>query len=571
MQSFAKVPNSARRATNVRRPPGVARSIARRPLVMRSACACGGTCPHCAGEQIDRLQPKLAVNEPGDAYEQEADRIADAVMRTPDADPAQPDPNLATGMLQRKESAAPAGQAGPAIPSGLGVQDDGTPLRDSDRDFFEPRFGRSFSDVRIHTGDKASAAAQAVSARAFTYGNAIVMGESAYAPGTQTGRALLAHELVHVMQQDADGDRSIRRQTINPDCSGHEDVLNEAWAKGLEITEQTIESLDTARQAIGMQDFGGVPLRLATAITNTFGDVGLQPGMTMLPDLIKQYEKIRDAFKAGRSLRCNISNVNVDQDECQQYDAFVIPGNSTDVFICPSFFGDDKNPVGRGVTFLHELAHSALHIGHMGGVVQNFDCGSALGFAYDIAKRNAYAYDILANCLHGEGTKAMEVTGNTPAAPPAKEAPRWALSAAIGAGLTPGVPQFAAALGGQVSLRTGEYVVFNPVIGFNLLTLPSTDNNSSTLAAATADIGLRIQQPLEGFYADVSAGGWAGFDINAGRDPAAQFTGGPTAAAGLGWRWQRLELGAQARALVPETDFDRTKLVVLGRAALLFP
>jgi hypothetical protein len=115
-----------------------------------------------------------------------------------------------------------------------------------------------------------------------------------------------------------------------------------------------------------------------------------------------------------------------------------------------------------------------------------------------------------------------------------------------------------------VSLRIGEFVVFNPVIGLNLLYLPSSSADPSTLAAATADIGLRIQQPLQGFYFDVSAGGYAGFDVDPKRDRSAQFTGGPTATVGLGWRWQRLELGAQARALVPETDFDRTHVVVFG-------
>lgn len=556
-------------ASELRRRTSLPRSRTQAPQrLMRSACACGGTCPHCAAGAAATLRPGLTVSEPGDPFERGADRVADAVMRTPDAAPASHPPHrsveTATG-LQRKESPAPAS---PAIPSGLGALGGGAPLQSSDRSFFEPRFGRSFSDVRIHTGDRASEAAQAVSARAFTLGNSIVMGEGAYAPGTQAGRALLAHELTHVAQQDAD--RIVRRKMkIDTDCGGHEDVLNAAWDKGLEITKQTIESLSTALQAISM---GGVPKSLATAITNAFGDVGLTPGdMTFLPGLITRYEKIRDAFVEGRTLHCDISNVKVDQDECKQYDAFVIPGNSTDVFICPSFFAKEKNPTGLGVTFLHELAHSALRIGHAGGVVQQFDCNASLGLEYDVAKSNAYAYDILANCLHGEGTQATEVTVKPPAAAAAAQAPRWSFSGALGAGVTPGAPRLAAALGGQVSLRTGEYVVFNPVIGFNLLYLSPSADSPASFAAATAELGLRIQQPLKGLYFDVSGGGYAGFDIDPRRDRAAQFTGGPTAAAGVGWRWQRFELGAQARALVPGTEFDRTQLAVFGHGALLFP
>jgi hypothetical protein len=44
-----------------------------------------------------RLQPELRVNEPGDAYEQEADRVADAVMRMPERAVGPPLPRQPTG------------------------------------------------------------------------------------------------------------------------------------------------------------------------------------------------------------------------------------------------------------------------------------------------------------------------------------------------------------------------------------------------------------------------------------------------------------------------------------------
>jgi hypothetical protein len=206
--------------------------------------------------------------------------------------------------------------------------------------------------------------------------------------------------------------------------------------------------------------------------------------------------------------------------------------------------------------------------------VQHFDCNAAVGLAYDDAKRNAYPYGILADCLHGEGTQVEEVTVARPTRPTASETgrseARWSISAAAGADVTPGAERFAAALGGRVSLGTGEFVIWNPTIGLNLLYLPSSSANPSNLLAATADLGLRIQQPLEGFYFDVSAGGFAGFDIDPSREPSAELTGGLTGAAGLGWRWQHLELGAGTRALVPEADFDRTQVLVFGRLALRF-
>ncbi|HEY4360503.1 MAG TPA: DUF4157 domain-containing protein [Bryobacteraceae bacterium] len=76
----------------------------------------------------------------------------------------------------------------------------GQPLDRSERAFFEPRFGRDFAKVRVHTGSLASASAQAVSARAYAVGSHVVFGSQEYSPGTATGRRLLAHELSHVVQ-----------------------------------------------------------------------------------------------------------------------------------------------------------------------------------------------------------------------------------------------------------------------------------------------------------------------------------------------------------------------------------
>ena len=77
----------------------------------------------------------------------------------------------------------------------------GRPLPNSDRAFFEPRFGRDFSQVRIHTDSKAAQLSQAIHAKAFTIGHNVVFGAKEYAPQTVAGKRLLAHELTHVAQQ----------------------------------------------------------------------------------------------------------------------------------------------------------------------------------------------------------------------------------------------------------------------------------------------------------------------------------------------------------------------------------
>ena len=79
----------------------------------------------------------------------------------------------------------------------------GRPLSENDRTFFEPRFGRDFSQVRVHTDAHAAESARAVNARAFTVGKDVVFGEGQYASEKSEGRRLMAHELMHVIQQDA--------------------------------------------------------------------------------------------------------------------------------------------------------------------------------------------------------------------------------------------------------------------------------------------------------------------------------------------------------------------------------
>lgn len=77
----------------------------------------------------------------------------------------------------------------------------GQPLDGATRAFFEPRFGHDFSKVRVYTDRRAGESARAVNALAYTFGKAIVFANRQYAPDSGEGRALLAHELTHVVQQ----------------------------------------------------------------------------------------------------------------------------------------------------------------------------------------------------------------------------------------------------------------------------------------------------------------------------------------------------------------------------------
>lgn len=90
----------------------------------------------------------------------------------------------------------------------------GSTLPSSALDFFNTRFGRDFSAVRVHTGSDAAASARAVGAKAYTVGRDIVFGAGRYDPHGREGRHLLAHELTHVVQQGAASPPLTRRMEV---------------------------------------------------------------------------------------------------------------------------------------------------------------------------------------------------------------------------------------------------------------------------------------------------------------------------------------------------------------------
>lgn len=179
--------------------------------VLQRQCACGaaagplsGACEDCTRQQALGLQRKLTIGRSDDPLEAEADRVAAEVMRPPaPRHPGHDRPAaraVATPRIQRRASApAGGGAAPPAVHQALAAP--GRPLDPSLRRVFEPRFGRDFGDVRIHTDAQAHASAQAVGARAYTVGRHVAFAGGQYAPGTLAGRQLLAHELTHVVQQ----------------------------------------------------------------------------------------------------------------------------------------------------------------------------------------------------------------------------------------------------------------------------------------------------------------------------------------------------------------------------------
>jgi len=179
------------------------------------------------------LQRKLTINQPGDAFEQEADRVADTVMRMTDPASASAVPQEVSSestnsvlqrcscgassssggeceeckstQLQRSADAPSASTDAPPIVHDV-LRSPGQPLDSATRSFMEPRFGADFSNVRVHTDPRAAESAKAVNALAYTVGNNVVFGHGRFSPQTQAGQKLMAHELAHTVQQGMAGE-----------------------------------------------------------------------------------------------------------------------------------------------------------------------------------------------------------------------------------------------------------------------------------------------------------------------------------------------------------------------------
>jgi hypothetical protein len=197
------------------------------------------------------IQPKLPVSTTENAHEQEADRIAEQVLRMPEPQlqrtgtagagyPGCQNEQTAQRHLQtRRAQTIDSGESvAPPIVHDV-LRSAGQSLDPMTRQFMEPRFGHDFSKVRVHTDAKAAASAAAVNALAYTVGRDLVFGAGQYQPATTAGKRLLAHELTHIVQQ-ANGFQS--RLAINQEGDHYE---READRTALAITQGTPSSVDS--------------------------------------------------------------------------------------------------------------------------------------------------------------------------------------------------------------------------------------------------------------------------------------------------------------------------------------
>ncbi|GAA5521934.1 DUF4157 domain-containing protein [Aliifodinibius salicampi] len=207
------------------------------------------------------IQPKLKIGQPGDKYEQEADRVADAVVNSPDAPNLQrrsveeEEEMLQTQPLEEEEETLqtqpmeeeeelqakrepgiqrkceeceqeenlqtkqkPRGHTQSGVASSKlshqlkSKSGNGSRLPEGVQTEMSQKIGANFSGVNIHTDSNAHQMNQQLGARAFTHGRDIYFNEDEYSPTSNSGKHLLAHELTHVVQQTAKNPPNIQRQ-----------------------------------------------------------------------------------------------------------------------------------------------------------------------------------------------------------------------------------------------------------------------------------------------------------------------------------------------------------------------
>jgi len=162
--------------------------------------------PSSTGSKAAGVQTKLAISQPGDAFEQEADRVAEQVMRMPEGLP----PSISeegTGIARKCPKCIVDDDVPPIVHEVL--RSPGQSLDVDTRTSMEGLFGHNFGKVRVYSDAKAAESSQAINALAYTVGQRIVFGEGSYAPKTRDGSRLLAHELTHTIQQDTETIRPI--------------------------------------------------------------------------------------------------------------------------------------------------------------------------------------------------------------------------------------------------------------------------------------------------------------------------------------------------------------------------
>jgi len=367
--------------------------------VLQRKCACGnqtlggGECAEC-GKKKRGLQRKLTIGASNDPLEREADRVADQVMAAPVHSAVSDTP------LRIQRYAKQATESADTAPASVDnvLASSGRPLESTLLQDMEQRFGRDFSQVRVHSGVAAEQSARDVSADAYTAGNNIVFGAGQLAPRTHEGRRLIAHELTHVVQQS--GAERVRASQSNEKYGKHSVVYRrvatrltncpagtnnapadpvgelsaiDAIAAALVSGTAILLSITSALTRVGFRNPASA---VDQAYQNTFGLPPARPGgfLNRLTGVVRstldealseemrllslRYGLLGRFFSQFVPYRCGIPETfggcTQTAADCAGDDAGACPGVGA-IFLCPGFWGYGTHQ--QAGILIHEAAH----------------------------------------------------------------------------------------------------------------------------------------------------------------------------------------------------------------------
>jgi hypothetical protein len=329
-----------------------------------------------------KIQPKLAINHPGDKYEEEADRISEQMMRVSEpqlqracacggecknCQAKQPNHELSNLQTKRVQASDTGQSAAPPLVQEV-LAGPGQPLDSSTRDFMEPRFGYDFSRVRIHNDARAADSARSVNALAYTIGTDVVFGAGQYSPATAQGHRLLAHELAHVVQQgQAATSVSLLQRQVTPAqpapkvqifpgarCDSEQrQKVEPAVLKANQWLSRAIPALDAFISGAKTKEAQAA----AAALNKHFHSV--EPAVvTYIRDRLRTIQS--DIF-TRQNFRINCPPAS--DAECSKVStgtefAGVVSENQDELNFCERFF--KRNEDDRASTIIHEFAHALL-------------------------------------------------------------------------------------------------------------------------------------------------------------------------------------------------------------------
>ena len=487
-----------------------------------------------SGQGTFFFQPKLTISAPDDSFEKEADAVADQVMRMSDNQvfPAHISPVGVQRMcaecekekenIQRKTPSLPTREAPAEVHQA--IHSNGQAMDKGTQSFMENRFGYDFSQVKIHTDTVAAKSADAIHALAYTSGNHIVFNEGQFAPATDSGKRLLAHELTHVVQQTPVIQRFTNQHFIDAGCAPH--TNQSALQADFDRAEEYVNATITAMQASPISDSTRRSIRWYFHRERD----------TQEQDILNNLQNILEALRLSDNLgsfACQPAG-----GACRSRTlAYVQPGNVAPgehafvpINLCPNYFGGSAKE--RAESLIHEAAHL---VGMSVGTDDVYDHTHRFrSLPTSEALLNADSYALFASSIT-EGVPVGFVfsvggTGGPLLGSPSGEA-GWFASAFVDA-----------------TLQHPRLYLFNPSLRFSmgLMGLPTSGEPGASAPTPTLVYSL-----LPGFrIEDPRPSGGTGFF---------SFRGGPTLNLGsagvdvgaevgvdIGYRWRWLQLSAGA-------------------------